>query len=58
MKIEITIDENIKCQRCGNGGAVVESGYCMECITNNLKEGKYDNIINKERDKLKSIRNK
>lgn len=48
MKIIITIDENLKCKRCGEGGAITESGYCLECIDKNLKEGKYAKIIKKK----------
>ena len=48
MKVTIHIDENIKCKRCGKGGAITESGYCLECINKNLKEGYYDDMLNTE----------
>lgn len=44
--VTITIDMGKKCIRCGNGGAT-ESGYCLRCITKNMREGKYDKILKK-----------
>jgi peptide deformylase len=50
----ITIDLDKKCIRCRRGGAT-QSGFCLKCITKNLKEGKYDHVI--RRLKTRSVRN-
>lgn len=41
-RIDINLDK--KCARCGKGGAT-QSGYCLECISKGIKEGKYDDIL-------------
>lgn len=51
MKITINIDENVKCKQCGKGGAIAESGICLECVNKNLKSGKYNHIIKKNKPK-------
>ncbi len=42
--IEINLDK--KCKRCKKVGAT-QTGYCMECITKNIKKGKYEHLIQK-----------
>ena len=42
----IEINMGIKCKRCGEGGAT-PNGYCLSCISKNIKEGKYNHIIDK-----------
>ena len=54
MKIEIKIDENVKCKQCGKGGAV-NGNICMECVNKNLKKGKYDKIIKSNQPKERMI---
>lgn len=45
-KIDINMD--IKCRRCGKGGAT-QGGYCLSCVLKNMEEGKYDDIFDKHR---------
>jgi len=42
----IEINMGIKCKRCGEGGAT-PNGYCLSCISKNIKEGKYNHVIDK-----------
>ena len=44
----ITLDLDVKCKRCGKCGAT-PGGYCLECVLKNMKEGKYDHVLNKPR---------
>lgn len=44
---QMEVDENMKCNRCGKGGAIKDQrdGLCMECINKDLKaELKRDRI--------------
>ena len=36
-KIEIRINMDAKCKRCGKAGAM-ESGYCLACIADRIKD--------------------
>lgn len=40
----IRIDLDKKCKRCKKGGAT-PCGYCLECVSKMIKEGKFDHII-------------
>lgn len=41
----ITIDMDLRCKRCGRGGAERKSGVCLDCVTRDIKSGKLDHII-------------
>ena len=43
----IAIDTKKKCRQCDKEGAVVGSGLCWSCISKNLKDPKYDDILKK-----------
>jgi hypothetical protein len=40
----IEIDMDRKCAQCKKKGAT-QNGLCLKCITKNLKQGKYDDIL-------------
>ncbi len=50
MKVDITIDMDAKCRRCGHLGAC-NNGYCLKCNTKRLEEGAFDGILRKAREK-------
>jgi len=41
--LEIIVDLEKKCQRCGKGGAT-QNGLCLKCIVKETKEGQFDNV--------------
>ena len=45
--LEITINEDKKCIKCGKGGAT-GGGLCMPCATKKIKAGGYDHILKRE----------
>mgnify|MGYP001580031329 CR=1 FL=1 len=47
----ITINMDQKCKRCKKPGAA-NGGYCLECILKMMKEGKFDHIFDKVRNKM------
>jgi len=50
-KAIIYVDLDVKCKRCGEDGAT-QSGLCMKCIAQAVKNGEFDHIINKHKPKL------
>jgi hypothetical protein len=48
----IEVNMAVKCVRCKRGGAT-PSGYCLKCIVKNLKEGKYDHVLERYKQKPK-----
>lgn len=48
---DLHINLDAKCERCGKGGAVNQSGICMACVAKALKKGEFDHIIKKYKPK-------
>lgn len=44
MTLNIKIDLDKKCKKCGKGGAT-QSGYCLKCVAKMIKNGRLDHII-------------
>lgn len=42
--LEIKVDLDKKCKKCGEGGAT-QNGYCLPCITKEVKSGKFDHQL-------------
>lgn len=53
--LEIRIDLDKKCKRCGESGAT-PSGYCMGCVAKGIADGHFDHIIKPIKDAVKSAR--
>jgi hypothetical protein len=49
MTVYININLDAKCKRCGKPGPVNKTGLCMSCIADDIRDGKFDHIINKYR---------
>lgn len=47
----IRIDFDKKCSRCGKPGAT-QNGLCLSCITRAIKNGEYDHIFKRIREKM------
>ena len=47
-KADITINLDVKCKRCGKGGAT-QSGVCLPCFNKALKNGEFDHILKKHK---------
>ena len=45
--LEITINEDKKCAKCGKGGAT-GGGLCMTCATKKIEAGGYNHILKQE----------
>lgn len=52
--LEIKIDLDKKCKRCGKGGAG-KGGYCLACVAKGIQEGKYDDIIKPLKREVKNV---
>ena len=44
MTLQVTIDQDKKCIKCGKGGAT-GSGLCMACATGKIEAGDYNHIL-------------
>lgn len=52
-QVEIRVNLDAKCVRCGRGGAT-QSGVCLPCINKAIKNGEFDPISNKYKPKPKT----
>lgn len=48
----IYVNLDAKCKRCKQDGAT-QNGLCMKCIADDVKNGKYDDILKPLQDKLR-----
>ena len=51
----IHVDLDVKCKRCGKGGAMRESGICMACMTKAIKHGELDHILKRHKPNIKEV---
>lgn len=49
--VDIHINMDAKCKRCGKGGAT-DGGLCLKCIAKAITKGEFDHIIHREKPKL------
>lgn len=54
-KVEIKVNLDAKCIRCGKGGAT-QSGVCLPCINKALQNGEFDHILKKYKSRLTQSR--